>query len=92
MMQDFQLYFLQDSQKYGSEQIVPLDKSDFMPIGDMRTESEIVAERLEKDLVAQGSFSASDIISHSVFSDEFTHLEPGLFEEQSKKAKFTNLK
>ena len=71
---------------------MPIDKSDFMPIGDMRTEAEIVAERIEKDLVAQGGFSASDIISHSIFQDEFTHLEPGLFEEQTKKAKFSNLK
>ena len=71
---------------------MPLDKSNFIPIGDMRSEAEIIAERIDKDLIAQGSFSASDIISHSVFQDEFTHLEPGLFEEQSKKAKFTNLK
>jgi hypothetical protein len=39
---------------------------------DMRSESEIFQERVEKDLVAFGNFSASDIISHSVFSEEFT--------------------
>jgi hypothetical protein len=41
-------------------------------MGDMRSEAEIFQERIEKDLVAFGNFSANDIISHSVYSEEFT--------------------
>jgi hypothetical protein len=47
---------------------------------DVRSEYEIFQERIEKDLVAFGNFSANDIINNSVYQEEFTNLEPGLFE------------
>lgn len=48
---------------------------------DCRSEYDILQDRIEKDLVAVGNFSASDMINHSVFQEEFTHLEPGLFDQ-----------
>ena len=66
MMQDFQVYFLKDSENYGEQHL--LDETMIgQPMGDMRTEQDIFRERVEKDLVALGSFSASDIINHSVY-------------------------
>lgn len=44
------------------------------------SESEIFRKRIENDLVAVGNFSANDLINNSVDQDEFTNLEPGLFE------------
>ena len=52
----------------------------FQPMGDMRSDADIFQERIERDLVAFGNFSATDIINHSTHQDEFTHLEPGLFD------------
>ena len=43
------------------------DGSGFTILSDIRTEAEIFRERAEKDLVAFGSFSANDIIDHSLF-------------------------
>jgi hypothetical protein len=101
MMQDFQVYFLKDSRDYsemhGSD--APRGKMQddgmgggFQPMGDMRTEQEIFLERIERDLVAYGNFSAQDIIDHSVYQEEFTHLEPGLFDQKKKASQFSNLK
>ena len=48
-------------------------------------------ERIDRDMVAVGNFSAEDIINHSVHPDEFSNLDPGLYDQQKKKG-FTNLK
>ena len=61
-------------------------------MGDTRTESDIFRDRVERDLIAIGNFSANDIINHSVSQEEFTHLEPGLFDQQKKQSQFSNLK
>ena len=34
-------------------------------MGDMRSDADIFQERIERDLVAFGNFSATDIINHS---------------------------
>lgn len=41
----------------------------------MRSESDILAERIENDLVAFGSFTAEDLMTHSVSPDDFINLE-----------------
>ena len=94
MMQDFQVYFLNDSENYGEQQLQDESPTGggLGPMADTRSEQDIFRERIEKDLVALGSFSASDIINHSVYQDEFTHLEPGLFDQQRKQSQFANLK
>ena len=61
-------------------------------LGDMRTEADILKERIEKDLVAFGHFSASDLFENCLFQEEFTNLEPGLFEGKNKKKNPQNLK
>jgi len=87
MDQEFSVLFLKDSQNYEPKPITEEDDAMGMTLinPDMKTENEIFQERIDKDLMAIGHFSASDIIQHSVFQDEFTQLEPGLFEYQSKK-------
>ena len=62
-------------------------------MNDMRSEAEIFQERLEHDLVAFGNFTATDIINHSIYQEEFDSLEPGLDEQQkSNKSNPKNLK
>lgn len=61
-------------------------------MGDMRSDADIFQERIERDIVAFGNFSATDMINHSTHQDEFTHLEPGLFDQQKKKIKHSTLK
>lgn len=39
----------------------------------IKNESDILFERLEKDLVAVGEFSAQDLIMHSVNEDDFNN-------------------
>ena len=70
---------MKDSQNY-ADSLLNNKLGDSYPMGDMRAESEIFQERVERDLVAFGNFSANDIISHSVYSEEFTQIEPGLFD------------
>ena len=36
-------------------------------LGDMRKEADVLKERIEKDLVAFGHFSASDLFEYSLF-------------------------
>ena len=48
----------------------------------MRTESDIFLERIDRDLVAFGNFSAQDIKECSVNQDEFDSIEPGLFDQK----------
>lgn len=81
MMQDFQVYFLKDSYDYADMMDQANDTmGGFQPMGDMRSDADIFQERIERDLVAFGNFSATDIINHSTHQEEFTHLEPGLFD------------
>ena len=47
----------------------------FEPLSEIRTDLDILAERLDNDLVAFGQFSAHDLIDHSVNHDDFTKLE-----------------
>jgi UV DNA damage repair endonuclease len=43
----------------------------------MRSEKDVLQERIEKDLVAIGEFTSKDLMSHSVNPDDFTLLEGG---------------
>ncbi len=88
------MLFLKDSQDYEPKPATEEEEAMGMTLinPDMKTENEIFQERIDKDLVAIGHFSASDIIENSVFQEEFTQLEPGLFEPQAKKSQFSNLK
>ena len=81
------MYFLKDSRDYSTI----FDKKDaesqeslsgMTMVHETRTEAEVFRDRIDQDLVAFGNFSAHDIITHSVYQDEFTHLEPGLFEQK----------
>ena len=91
MHQEFQVYFLQDSQDYDQAQRTETDGG-MQLMNDMRSERDIFLDRVEKDLVAIGNFSASDIVAHSVYQNEFVHIEPGLFEQTQQQSKFSNLK
>ena len=75
------MYFLKDSQNYEQKEKNEDEFQMLMSSMDCRSEYDILQERIEKDLVAFGNFSASDIINHSVYQEEFTHLEPGLFDQ-----------
>jgi hypothetical protein len=44
-------------------------------MSDMRSEDDILHERLENDLVAFGEFSAVDLMDHSIQPDDFTSLD-----------------
>jgi len=91
--QDFQVYFLKDSRDYASMQETNESTiGGFQVLNDMRSEAEIFQERVEHDLVAFGNFTANDIINHSMYQEEFTCLEPGLFEHQNRKKQPKNLK
>ena len=63
-----------------------------MMLGEARSEADILRERINTDLVAYGSFTADDIINHSAFEEEFSALEPGLFEKKTKSGAPRNLK
>lgn len=75
------MYFIKDSEDYygrGSES-TRLDKSESLlleaPISDMRSEQDILHERIEKDLVAFGEFSSIELMDNSVNPDDFTALD-----------------
>lgn len=63
-----------------------------MMMNDMRSEQDILRERIQSDLVAFGSFNSSDLQQYCINPDEFENIEPGLFEAQAQKSKFSNLK
>ena len=44
-------------------------------MSDMRSESDILKERLENDMVAQGDFTAIDLMGNSVNPDDFIKLD-----------------
>ena len=58
----------------------------------MLSEQDIFKQRINNDLVAYGNFSATDLISQSVNQEEFENIEPGLFENDIKKSKYSNLR
>jgi hypothetical protein len=41
----------------------------------MRSDQDIMRERIERDLVAFGEFTAKDLMEHSVNPDDFTSLD-----------------
>lgn len=86
-VQEFDLYFLNDSKDYSG---INNDSSGMMM--QARTEADILKERIDTDLVAQGTFTAEDMINHSAFDEEFSLLEPGLFEKKAKSGAPRNLK
>ena len=88
-MQEFAVYFLNDSKDYST---MNSPGNGMKMLGSTRSEADILRERLNTDLVAQGNFTAEDIISHSVFEEEFAMLEPGLFEKKTKSGAPRNLK
>ena len=45
------------------------------PVSDMRSEQDILRERIEKDLLAFGEFSSDDLMSHSIKPDDFMLLD-----------------
>ena len=45
------------------------------PISDMRSEQDILRERIEKDLIAFGDFSSDDLMSNSINPDDFMLLD-----------------
>lgn len=76
---EFTIYFLRDSMNY--EELLQGDEGIMIQT---RSEADIFKERLDKDLVAFGNFSAEDLIKHSLHQDEFSHISVG-FEETEKK-------
>lgn len=57
------------------------------PLSDMKTEQDILAERLENDLIAFGEFSSIDLMQHSVCPDDFLVLEES---EEKKRKRLAN--
>ena len=45
------------------------------PISDMRSERDIINERIEKDLVAYGEFNSQQLVDRSVNRDDFLSLD-----------------
>ena len=54
------------------------------PMNDMRSEQDILHDRIDKDLAAFGEFSAIDLIDNSVCPDDFSYLD-GISVETEKK-------
>jgi hypothetical protein len=75
--QSFKVYFLKDSADYrqSSAQQDTLSQLMMSPISDMRSEQDILRERIEKDLVAFGDFSSDDLMSNSINPDDFMLLD-----------------
>jgi len=76
MQQNFRVYFVKDTSDYAQKArhgagVEALS----MPVSDMRSESDILQERIEKDLLAFGEFSAQNLMEHSVNPDDFTNLD-----------------
>lgn len=46
-------------------------------MSDMRYEKDILAERIEKDMIAFGEFSAIELMENSVNPDDFIRLDNG---------------
>ena len=42
-----------------------------MPVSDMRSEDDILQDRLQKDLVAFGEFNADDLVKSSICPEDF---------------------
>lgn len=74
MNQEFSVYFLKDSKDYSQYQPYESLVGKFEPINEIAHDMDI-GERIEKDLVAFGEFSSSDLIYHSVNKDDFTNIE-----------------
>lgn len=45
------------------------------PVSDMRSEQDILSERIDKDLLAFGEFTSDDLVSHSINPDDFMLLD-----------------
>jgi len=45
------------------------------PVSDMRSEQDILRERIDKDLLAFGEFTSDDLVSHSINPDDFMLLD-----------------
>lgn len=72
MSQDFQVFFLKDSKDYSQYKTYDSQIGKFEPINEITNDIDILVERIDKDLVAFGEFSASDLICNSVNQDDFT--------------------
>lgn len=71
LAQNFKVYFVNDSRDYHPERSL----MDTLPVSDMRSDSDILNDRLENDLVSFGEFTASDLMESSVCPDDFTNLD-----------------
>ena len=76
-MQSFKVYFVKDTKDYTSPSRMAVGAADLlqMPQSDMRSDQDIMRERIERDLVAFGEFTAKDLMEHSVNPDDFTSLD-----------------
>jgi len=74
--QSFTMLFLKDSKDYSEYQPYKSIIGNFEPIHEIKSEMDILSERIEADLIAQGEFTADDLIDHSMRSQDFLSLEP----------------
>lgn len=77
--QSFKVYFLKDNEEYKTSR-VPNEELDtasilIQPISDMRSERDILLDRIQKDMVAYGEFNSNDLMENSVNPDDFVSLD-----------------
>ncbi len=73
MNQNFKVYFLRDNEEVKSHLPPELDSGTLLtaPISDMRSERDILIDRIENNMVAYGEFNSNDLMHHSVNPDDF---------------------
>ena len=72
------MYFLRDNEETKSHRLSSMMDAGSMliqPVSDMRSERDIMLERIDKDLVAFGEFNSKDLMEKSVNPDDFLSVD-----------------
>lgn len=72
------MYFLRDNEETKSQRLSSMMDAGSMlihPLSDMRSERDIILERIDKDLVAFGEFNSKDLMDKSVNPDDFLSVD-----------------
>ena len=72
------MYFLRDNEETKSHRSSSMMDAGSMlihPVSDMRSERDIMLERIDKDLVAFGEFNSKDLMDKSVNPDDFLSVD-----------------
>jgi hypothetical protein len=75
--QSFKVYFLRENEEHKSRIPEELDTASMLisPISDMRSERDILSDRIDMDMVAYGEFNSNDLMENSVNPDDFISLD-----------------